>query len=443
MRLLAFAVVCLFAVAAFAADFTVHPDQVISEDFVGFGAQFNGWLYCKPNWGEGGVNETNVKDLEAKMIELGPQHVRIFVEIQPDSRQGAEPQVKQSVIRTIELAQRCGASVNCTLWHGPYPDTDAAGKMMADMMADFIRNHHLAAVKYVTLQNEPNGFNMDMKRYNALYRAFDKALRENGLRDQIKIVGGDLLQDHQAEWFRNLGENLADVCDGYSVHMYRDIWELDPILKRVGEIRAIADQLPKDRQRPLHLTEFGFRGHRKGKEEPGRDDDGRIVTETPLYGLLCGWRLIDCLDHGFVSMLHWDAYDAWYDRFPMHYGFVGEAKDGWPKRPHYELFRMFTHAAKPGWKTVLVEGTREGGQGGREGVIVAAMRGPSGEWAVFAANRMKTAQTISIAGAPVTMTLVVWNGAGDGKARAAGPGGASPAELTLPPMSVVALTAEH
>ena len=45
------------------------------------------------------------------------------------------------------------------------------------MMADFIRNHHLTAVKYVTLQNEPNGFNMDMKRYNALYRGFDKALR--------------------------------------------------------------------------------------------------------------------------------------------------------------------------------------------------------------------------------------------------------------------------
>ena len=41
---------------------------------------------------------------------------------------------------------------------------------------------------------------------------------------------------------------------------------------------------------------------------------GKIVTETNQYGLLCGWRLIDCLDHGFVSMLHWDAYDAWYDR---------------------------------------------------------------------------------------------------------------------------------
>ena len=33
------------------------------------------------------------------------------------------------------------------------------------------------AVRYVTLQNEPNSFNMDMKRYNGLYRAFDKALR--------------------------------------------------------------------------------------------------------------------------------------------------------------------------------------------------------------------------------------------------------------------------
>src|SRR2546423_206276 len=103
MRLLAFALVCLGAVPTFAADFTIHLDRVSADEFVGFGAQFNGWLYCKPNWGEGGVNEENVKDLERKMIELGPQHVRIFVEIQPDSRQG-DPDVKASVIRTIDLA---------------------------------------------------------------------------------------------------------------------------------------------------------------------------------------------------------------------------------------------------------------------------------------------------------------------------------------------------
>ena len=45
--------------------------QIVSApaaEFVGFGAQFNGWLYSKPNWGL--VTEQNVKDLEAKIIDL-------------------------------------------------------------------------------------------------------------------------------------------------------------------------------------------------------------------------------------------------------------------------------------------------------------------------------------------------------------------------------------
>src|SRR3954453_166250 len=63
-----------------AADFTIHPNQVIADPFVGFGAQFNGWLYCAPNWGS--VDDENIKDLERKVIDLAPQHVRVFVEVQ-------------------------------------------------------------------------------------------------------------------------------------------------------------------------------------------------------------------------------------------------------------------------------------------------------------------------------------------------------------------------
>src|SRR5215212_6722006 len=72
------------------ATFTINP-RTKSAPFVGFGAQFNGWLYCKPNWGN--VTEENVKDLEAKLIDLAPQHVRIFVEIDDKSPQKSDPQV--------------------------------------------------------------------------------------------------------------------------------------------------------------------------------------------------------------------------------------------------------------------------------------------------------------------------------------------------------------
>src|SRR4051812_3081590 len=61
------------------------PDLTITSEnlgapLVGFGAEFNPYLYCHPNWGD--VTETNVKDLETKVIALHPQYVRIFMQLE-------------------------------------------------------------------------------------------------------------------------------------------------------------------------------------------------------------------------------------------------------------------------------------------------------------------------------------------------------------------------
>src|SRR4051812_15154156 len=91
----------LIASTASAQEFTIDRTKLAPE-FVGFGAQFNGWLYSKPNWGL--VTEENVKDLEAKVVDLAPQHVRIFCEINDKSPQKTDSQVHESVMRVVELA---------------------------------------------------------------------------------------------------------------------------------------------------------------------------------------------------------------------------------------------------------------------------------------------------------------------------------------------------
>src|SRR5882724_5331707 len=60
--------------------FIVTRDPISQTPFVGFGAEFNPYLYSSPNWGD--VNESNVADLEQKVIDLAPQHVRIFLLLQ-------------------------------------------------------------------------------------------------------------------------------------------------------------------------------------------------------------------------------------------------------------------------------------------------------------------------------------------------------------------------
>ena len=81
--------------AACAADFTMHPDEPIGAPLVGFGAQFNPYLYCTPNFEpDGDVTAGNVADLERKLRDLRPQHVRIF--FQPEWWDGGKDNISKN-----------------------------------------------------------------------------------------------------------------------------------------------------------------------------------------------------------------------------------------------------------------------------------------------------------------------------------------------------------
>src|SRR4051812_48061506 len=161
------------------AHFTIHQDQPAGPALVGFGAEMNPYLYCRPNWVGGGastgeVNEQNVADLERKVLDLAPQHVRIFCLLEWFTPEGdktiakGDPRMKESFYRTIALAQKAGASVNITFWYGLFslkkkdvPDPpnlmeDTARDMTA-VMKELLVNQKLSAIKYVTIQNEVNG----------------------------------------------------------------------------------------------------------------------------------------------------------------------------------------------------------------------------------------------------------------------------------------------
>src|SRR5206468_3059977 len=107
---------------------------------------------------------------------------------------------KESFYRCLELARRCNATVNVTFWHGPYPDPDAAAQACTDALTEIIRDRGFTNVQYVTLQNEVNLTKIPSETYDQLYKSFDRDLRSAGLRDKIKIIGGDLTGEHQEKW---------------------------------------------------------------------------------------------------------------------------------------------------------------------------------------------------------------------------------------------------
>jgi hypothetical protein len=425
--------------AVHGADVTIHPDRPVGPPIVGFGAQMNPYLYCTPN----NVGGDSAADFERKVIDLSPQHVRIFF-LQQWTNGGEErvsrndPRTFESFVRTCELAQRAGATINVTLWYGPWTDIDAQMRAFARTLRELIEQRKLTAIRYVTVQNEPNlhADKITPDKYARLYRALDAALRAEHVRDRLKIVSGDLVQDDQENWFARIGQSIGGISDGYSIHAYWDFWDTPKISRRLRLPREIVDALPREQQRPLYVTEFGVRGRRpEPKVEPGTLDDGTPVAGSPVQALQLGQFMVEGLSRGYVAFVIWTLEDAWYDRL-MPYGVIGGAKDGWPLKPSYHLLRLFTHTSKPAWRAVKVDRSDDAS-------LVAAMAGPGGEVTVYMLNPTDEARSISVRGlATNRLRQFAWNAKGDGREGEVpvAAGAADAMNVTLPPHALIAVT---
>jgi hypothetical protein len=374
-------------------DFTV-TSEVIGQPLVGFGAELNPYLFCTPNWGD--VNETNVKDLEAKVIALHPQHVRIFMMLDwfsdkpNDEISKTDPRIRESFIRTVRLAQRAGATVNITLWFGFWKTPEESMKRFADILAMLVDEEHLTAIQYVTIGNETNDHEdkIPITKYDQAYLAIDRELKRVGLRGRIKIISGDLTMTNQERWFDNIAQNLAPISDGYSIHVYWDYWDTDKLLRRVDEVPRIVAGLPEGTQRPLYITEFGVRGVNRRFDEPGYALDGTPICDTPEQAMQIAWFMMEAINHGYAATVQWDCYVAWYDRL-MSYGLIDDVKHGFKIRPAYDVLRLFTHTTQPGWRAIKV-------QGAAEDCVGSATHSEDGDVSLYLLNRSEREKVIRI-----------------------------------------------
>src|SRR5207245_6371684 len=92
-------------------EFIVASDRGISANFGGFGAQLNQHVYAKISGPPPGL-----ANLEAKVVALGPQFVRVFF----NATEWTFPDRMASFVRTVDLAQRAQAQINITWQAGTF-----------------------------------------------------------------------------------------------------------------------------------------------------------------------------------------------------------------------------------------------------------------------------------------------------------------------------------
>jgi len=414
-----------------AATYTFAPSAVVAKDFVGFGAQFNANAYAQISM-NAGITAQNVTEMEQKATALAPQHVRIFWNPTGTADETA------SFEKTVALAQKAGASINVTYWHGPYPDPAGQMQAFSDELARVIGQGN-DAVRYVTIQNEVNSTMVTMPLYEQLYRALDADLKTAGVRSQIKFVCGDLLRTNQQAWFDYLAQHMTDICDGYSVHIYWQYNDVAYMVTRLTEVHDIRAAMPAAAQKPLYVTEFGVRGDSpNGEASPGLYSDGSLLERTNENAFQHAWFQILATRLGYVSTLKWDAFYAKYDNGEQYYSSIGTPPQ-WTLKPVYYATQIFDRVVPAGWSSVKVTGGDPTGP-----VMVTGYAGANGDATVIALNKAATAQKVDVTGLPpgTQMQVQIWHGEGDGTTTTSTitSTDACQGTFTVPARSVAAIT---
>jgi hypothetical protein len=424
-----------------AADFAITSVPVTT-GFAGFGAQFNQHVYAQSSR-DAGVTDDNVGDMEAKVVALAPHLARLFF----NRAEFADPDKMQSFIRAAQLAQRTGATIDVT-WQtswGSNPDDEMP--RFADVLSDLVLNRGVTNLHWVTVQNEVNSTKISMDAYDHMVRLVDARLTQNGVRDRIRIMGGDLVESSQASWLQFMATRESDVLDAYAIHVYWDYWSAAKIARRLQAVRAIVDALPPAGRKPLYITEYGVRGHRPaGDPGPGTWDDGTPVEQTNVSAFQQAWLDVLASRLGYSAAVKWDAYFGRYDATPQGYSMIGPPGDGWPLRPDYALTRLLTQTTRPGWSVLSVTGASGtklvSAFGDGAGALTVVGLDTSGA-ALNTASPASVAYTIVGLPANAHLQLLVWNADGSGTLGPASPvvtdaGGAT--SFAVPLQAVFALT---
>ena len=424
--------------------------QLLVSSLDGYGFQFNGHLYAPIT----NPPPATLPDLESKVKALEPQLVRIFYnenwEANADKTHPEWPDNLESFKDTVQLADDSGASIviayqtiasartNPALWMGRF----------ADVLQDLVQTRGLTNVDWVSIGNEPNSTTLPLATYEALYRALDAQLVARGLRGQIKLIGGDLVQGsedtasgHRA-WFDYMTAHMNDVIDAWSEHIYWNYWDHFRMEQRLKDVSYLVhSELPASARKPTLVMEYGVRGMNacgtKTTVTAAYYNDPPACTELrrmSLAGFQKLWFTVVSAQLGFDGASNWDLYWSVYDRTKNNqsYWTIGPPEENWALYPTYYASQLLNQTTAPGWQVLGVGPSTDDDLATRFDdphpdqleQELTAYRGLDGQLTLVGLDTHGgelvapngESSSYSVGGLPpsTTFTLALWNANGDG-----------------------------
>ena len=465
---------------------------------LGYGAQFGDHVYAPITPWPAGQDHA---DAEAKVKALEPQLVRIFYNDNWDANANKmfpNWQVNyDSFVKVVQLAQDAGATIEISFQNLGNAKTGPPGPPMAKFAAvleDLVVNHGLTNVRWAEVGNEPNSGSdapgqlnppVTLDQYNALVRALNAELVARGLRNQIQLMSGGLVENANSptrnhyEWMKWIAANMGDIVDAYAEHVYWNYNDTGRLEYRLRDTAHLMNEvLPAEQRKPTYMMEFGVRGLVACDGKPSRlslplyyaaDPSCPEIWRTNIAGFQQLWFNLDSAQLGVAGTSKWDAYWSRYDNSSAGnqlYWMIGPPTEGSPLTPTYYSMELLFHTTAPGWQiigvdpweandssvsTYGIEGHTSDDQPEEE---LVAYAGPSGELTVIGLDThgkdLNVASTdppspYSIGGLPpnTSFALAEWNATGDGTNSIAGTvttNAAGVARFEVPLQAAFALT---
>jgi hypothetical protein len=124
-----------------------------------------------------------------------------------------------SFVKVVQLAQEAGATIEISFQNLAAARLNPGPAMakFADVLGELVRTNGLKNVSWAEVGNEPNAPSgtVTFDQYNGLYRALNAQLIGRGLRGQIHLMGGGLVESggarHHYARMQYIAQNMGDV----------------------------------------------------------------------------------------------------------------------------------------------------------------------------------------------------------------------------------------
>lgn len=334
----------------------IHPDKVISENFIGNGVQWSAYPHADSEEAEWGLLMTEEKwnRVYDRLDYMQPRFVRVIDQANWRYLKGFDKnnnpiidydtQEEKALENILTYCQKNTISVMLGEWGCPYQvhDVDAGFsgifkgandpewiKIIVGHLNYLINTKGYTCIDYFNLVNEPNGFWASTDgRYDEWsegVKLLSKAIEEAGLSDQITIAGPDAVAhyDHPnrkpsaVDWVMKTADELNDQIGALEIHAY-----FKPEIIRENQFRNDYQKFvdkAKEIGKPILFGEVGFdksvpENLKRIAEDPYASEDSHMSVYDYSYGIDMANALIQIMNTGFHGAAAWDLDDAMHTK---------------------------------------------------------------------------------------------------------------------------------